>query len=222
MAWPGRWIAVSSLGLSLACGAAGCNLLGAMAYKFGGAPAIPAKYAPPKTPMVVLVENSRNPATLRLEAQRLSSRVTDELDKHQVAPLIDPSKLNDLRRTDPTKFNAMAVTAVGRAVGAEQVVVVDLVEFNIQPDLASETFQGLAEARVRVVDVASGETRWPLDVSGGYPLSAKTSYVRPVDGVDAVTLSEQLQSALSSQIARLFYEWKADSADGAAEKAKEG
>lgn len=212
---------LAALGLALSCGLMGCTMLGAMAYKMSGAPDVKAQYAPPKTPLVVLVENSRNPAALRLEAQRLASRVTDELKEHQVGPLIDPTKLADLRRARPEAYNGMAVTAIGREVRAEQVVVVDLVEFNVQPDLASETLQGLAQARVRVVDVASGETRWPLDTSGGFPLSAKTSYVRASDGVDATTLSEKLQRALSSQIARLFYDWKSDSADGAAEKAKE-
>ena len=41
---------------------AGCNVVGVVAYKVAGPPKVPAKYVPPKEPMVVLVERYNAPS----------------------------------------------------------------------------------------------------------------------------------------------------------------
>ena len=43
---------------------------------------------------------------------------------------------------------------------------VDLVMFQIESALATEMFKGDAEAHVWVIDVQSGQTRWPTDTQG--------------------------------------------------------
>src|SRR3712207_3208385 len=70
----------------LACALlAGCNVIGVAAYKFSGPPTVPAKFKPAaQEPMLVLVENSRNPTNLRMDADRLARSLATELKQHKV------------------------------------------------------------------------------------------------------------------------------------------
>lgn len=206
--------------LALACTTlSGCNILGVLGYKLSGPPTIQAKYEPEKMPMLVLVENSRNPATLRVDADRVARNVATELREHEAAPVVEPSALDDFRRAKGSAYGGMAINAVGRALGAEQVLYIDLIQLAVEPALASEMLKGRAEARVRVVDVAAGQTRWPLDASLGHPVVVETQYVRAggADGVTEPAVRDRLHAMLADRIAKLFYDWKADSMDGGAE-----
>ena len=205
----------------LACAAlalGGCNVAGALAYKVTGPPPIPAKYVPAKVPMLVLVENSRNPSNLRLDADRLTRTIGEELAPHHVAPVIDPEKLTDFRRAQGAHYASLSITAVGRAVGAEQVLYVDLIDVSIEPAIGSELLQGRAEARVRVVDVHTGQTLWPSDAAQGQPVGAATSYTSVSAGGGESIVRDQLLDSLADKIAKLFYTWKSDTADGQGEE----
>jgi hypothetical protein len=208
-----------SLVALLACAAGGCNVVGALAYKVSGPPAIPAKYVPAKNePMLVLVENSRNPSSQRIDADRLAGAIKEELEKHKVAPVIDPDKLTEFRRAQGATYATQAITAVGRQVGAAQVLYIDLIDLSVEPAMGSELLQGRAEARVRVVDVQTGQTKWPQDASQGQPVGAATSYISGTAGGGEPAVRDQLIQALADKIAKLFYTWKSDTADGAGEE----
>jgi hypothetical protein len=224
---PGRSLLAQSFRRSqvaalLACAAlallGGCNVAGALAYKVTGPPPIPAKYVPAKVPTLVLVENSRNPSNLRLDADRLARAVGEELAAHQVAPITDPEKLTDFRRAQGAHYASLAITAVGRAVGADQVLYVDLIDVSVEPAIGSELLQGRAEARVRFVDVRTGQTLWPSDAAQGQPVGAATSYTSGGAGGGEPIVRDQLIDALADKVAKLFYTWKSDTVDGTAEE----
>jgi hypothetical protein len=195
---------------------AGCNILGIVAYKASGPPPVPAQYVPAWEPLVVMVENPRNPSAVRLDADRLSRHITEQLRSHQVAPLVETKTLADLRDADPGKFRRMAITSVGKSVGARQVIYVNLARFDVESAMASEMLKGSAEASVRVVDTETGDTLWPPDSAEGYPLSFETGFVRTnaAGGVTEVTVRDEMCRTMADQVAKLFYTWQSDTVDG--------
>ena len=192
----------------LAC-CGGCLVVGAVLHKVFGPPAVAAKYAPPKEPTLVLVESKGNPSGGEFDADQVARSVGDELKKHEVGPLIDPDKLASVRETDPDKFRGMSIVALGRAVGAKKVIYVDLVESGVDADASEGSMHASATARVRVVDVESGDTVWPLDTARqGYELDAQVPYSSHTDRQTVIAMHNAIITNISDQIAKLFYAWK--------------
>jgi hypothetical protein len=195
--------------LAAAMFASGCNAAGALWYKVAGAPPVPAKYEPIKQPTLVLVENYRNPALTEFDADRVARAVNDDLKKNDVAPLIDHDQLLALRDADPDKFRSMTIPSVGRAVGAKQVIYVDLIESEVQGDASRGVVRGKTAARVRVVDVETGQTLWPVDAQAGAQVGSKVPYAELTES-SANEVHDVMLTSLSEQIGRLFHKWKPD------------
>jgi hypothetical protein len=183
----------------------GCVVAGVIADKLSPEPAAPAAYVPPKDNMLVIVENFQNPASVALVSERLDRQVTDELVRHRVAPIVNPDRLVELRLEKSKIYDKMQIADIGRAVGARQILYADLVDFAVEPALNAPMARGHAEARVRVIDAATGQTLWPPDSSAGFPVKAQTPFVTLKEGVTEQTLQQQVALQLSDGIARLFY-----------------
>jgi hypothetical protein len=196
---------------------AGCTIIGAAAAKLAPDPVIPPQFPLAKEPTLVLVENYHNPASLRLQADMVCRAIVDDLKANDVAPLVDTEDAADLRHKDAVAYRKMPLDAIGKAVGASQVIYVDLESFEVTHALASELYSGAAMARVRVVG-DTGEVLWPTDSAGGYPINVKVNPQRRAQGVAEDAVREQLTAALSEKIGRLFHKWTAESSDGAAEQ----
>ena len=196
---------------------AGCTIIGAAAAKLAPDPVIPPQYVLANEPTLVLVENYHNPASMRLQADMVCRAIFDDLQASGVVPLVDPEAAADLRHKDSVAYRKMPLDAIGKAVGANQVIYVDLVSFDVTHALASELYSGAAMAKVRVVG-STGEVLWPSDSASGYPINIKVNPHRTAAGVAENAVREQLTADLAQKIGRLFHKWTAESSDGAAEQ----
>jgi len=186
---------------------AGCNAIGAIAYKVSPLPKTPAKYKPYPEMGVVVVENSRNPGASEIDAQQIAALVSDELRKNKVMPLVEDNVVNDLRDKDPKVFKTMALAAVGRAVGARQMVYVDIGRIVIETSVADQMVKGTIEATVRVIDTKTGVVRWPSESVQGYPVSIDTPLLAVDDKMTEQGLRRRMHEYLAISIGRLFYDW---------------
>ena len=186
----------------------GCTWVHALSSKVMGPEPVEAQYIPLPEPMLVLVENFRAASTTQLDAEMLTRYINTELTEHNIAPVIDFDKLAALR-TDPTmNFREMKIDAIGRAVGAKQILYVDLVSTSVAAPIGGEVYVGRAAARVKIVDATTGETRWPSDITEGAPMSYQTPSI-PAEkgGDDPMRVRQRLDEALAGRIGRLFYKW---------------
>src|SRR4029079_7508378 len=71
----------------------GCNVLGVAASAVAGGEEVKAQYQIPKRPTIVVAENFSNPSMTSLDDEPRARFVTDELNQHAIAPMIDPSKV---------------------------------------------------------------------------------------------------------------------------------
>ncbi len=200
----------SSTLLLLACTCAmslfsgGCALFGLIAYTLTP-PTVDARYEPPKTPMLVLVENRQNPGMFVAEADELTSYIIDDLAAYKVGPIVDRQKLEALRdsRNDISK---LTISQVGREVGAKQVLYVDLRRINIGRTIEGVPTHGRIDAMVHVVDVDSGRTTFP-QIGEAWPIDYETSLAHDVNGPDPTLVRSALTRATGTTIGRLFHDY---------------
>jgi TolB-like protein len=183
----------------------GCEVPGVLLHIAMGEPAIPAQYEPPKGKTLVLVENYRSPDEMQLDGDQIANDVTVELKKEGKLEVVNPED-------DAAKFRAMNIQQVGKALDAKQVIYVDLLESAVTKDPSEGAVHGVAKARVKVIDVETGNTLWPSDASDGKELS-QTAEFDPADSTHAMAIHTQMLANLSSKIAKLFYSWKPDTQD---------
>src|SRR2546422_11249792 len=107
--------------ISCALFASGCGKLLAVAVAKTVGEDIPAKYVPVKTdPMLVLAENYQNPGNSSVACEQVARYVGKNLERKNVAPLIDPTGVLDLRAKDLEAYRQMTITQIGQALGAKQ------------------------------------------------------------------------------------------------------
>ncbi|MEO6434610.1 MAG: hypothetical protein ABIP55_02465 [Tepidisphaeraceae bacterium] len=188
---------------------AGCSVLGIAAYKIAGPPAVPAQYVPARTPMLILVENFQYQTSAAAPSDVLARYIAADLQKHNVAPLIPLEKLQAMRDAGAPEYTKMSITAIGRELGAAQILYVQLHSSDVTPLSGGEALHGQAAASVKVVDVATGQNLWPTDIAGGHVVAAKAQASSSRQATPA-DVHQQLTIKLTEQISRLFYKWKPD------------
>jgi len=194
----------------LASCAAGCAAAGALSHKFVGPPPVPAMYKPAKEPMLVLVENYRNPSAAVVDGQHLSHLVAEQLRRHNVVPVVDPGKLETVR-ADPG-YAKMSIPRIGRAAGAKQVLYVNVRKIAVESTVGGETINGVADLTVRVVDCATGNNRWPIDAAG-HPISVATPWMGRGEGANESELREQMNRSGAVAIGKLFRKYSVEYED---------
>ncbi len=202
---PVRAVVLAGLGWA----AGGCSAVGTVAHMVFGPPAVDAEYEPKKRPTLVLVENFQDPDASSADGDTIARAVGEQLHQHADLAVVDPDKLVPLRTEQAAAFHDMSVPAVGRAMGAEQVVYVNLVESEASADPTGAAVHATATARVRVVDAATGVVLWPAGQPRGKELTAKMEYDR-TDSERGTGMRGEMLGQLSDQIAKLFYRWKPD------------
>lgn len=190
----------------LAASASSCVALAAVASKVKPPETIDAEYKPAKEPTVVFVESYQNPDLYAVESDRLARDISHEFTEHKAFPVVPPQKLIELKSASGPEFSKMDLPAVARAVGAKQVVYVNLIKFSADPPTGGETVQGESEAVVRFVDATTGQTLFPRDSSVGRDVRFKTSALSE-EGTTRDAVQKQLYQHLSTEISHLFYNW---------------
>ena len=193
----------------LACSASGCVALAAVASKVSPAPTMDAEYKPAKEPTLVFVESYQNPDLYEVESDRLARDISFAFTEHKAFPVVPTQKLIELKGEKGSAFSKMDLPSVARAVGAKQVIYVNVLKFSADPPAGSEAVRGEAEAMVRFVDVKTGQTLFPRDSSVGRDVSYKTPALSE-EGTTRDAVQKQLYQHMSEDISRLFYDWVND------------
>lgn len=195
----------------LVWGGGGCAAAGFVASAVQGPKKVEAKYKPTTRPTVVVVDSYRvkDGTTETIEfREALASFVTDELRRNAVVPVIDNYKVFDLRMSDPKSFRALSVDGIGKKLGAEQVVYVDLVRARTTEPMGGQAVQGEVSAVVKLVDVPTGKTLWPTESSEGYFVSSDVPFTQKDENTNTPAVREGLARAVALQIGRLFYAYE--------------
>lgn len=205
----GRWAHLAAAAVLAGATAAGCVAAGYIAHVASGPPKVQALYTPTTRPTAVLVDSRNQRGVDSALRDQLASLLTVELEDRKVVPVVAFHRIYDLRHADPRGFRQLKVDEVGRRVGAEQVIYVEILESDFVPTSAGMLLKGSLTAVVRVVDVETGDVLWPTTMSEGYMVAVETPFQeRRAASADAVR--EAVCRLMADRIARLFYTYRVE------------
>ncbi len=203
----------STLGLVAAAGAAlsSCNIVGPAAYLIGGQPKVDAQFALSDRPTVVFVDDPENILPARRLRRLIGDRVAQELMVKKLVS-ITISSADAMAVAGRERFGEqMPIDAIGRAVGAEQVLFINMVAFSLSPEGITPRPSGACQ--VKVIDVTNRERLFPTEDSGfasssGYPVQVamrQVSLERYRTTSSRRRINEQLANEIADQITKVFY-----------------
>lgn len=186
----------------------GCNIVGPAAALAAGPPKIDAQYTLADVPTVVFVDDRKNlvsPVTLR---RAIADKTSQELMAQKlVTTTINPQDAILIASRSDRNGALMDIEAIGRAVGAHQVVYVQITQFADTPDGYTPIPTG--SANVKVIDVTNGQRMFPgPDMAGGYPVKSSGKPVDPslyATRPSRMKIFESLAVQLGDEIAKVFY-----------------
>lgn len=186
-----------------------CNLLVPLVVILAPDPEVKAVFELPDRPTVVFVDDRKNlvtPTTLR---RVIANRVSRDLMlKKVLTTTIESVDAMVIARQNDTDEYVMPMDAIGRAVGAELIIYVEMLDFRERPDPYTPKPRGVCS--VRVIDVVNHIRLFPpADAEGSsHPLEVIMDAVNPEQFASRASRN-QVALALAEQIgmetARLFY-----------------
>lgn len=201
------------LALAIACTGflSSCNILGPAAYIIDGLPKRDAQYELMDRPTVVFVDDPRNALTDRNLRRYIGDKIATELMINKVVTVtISSADAMGVARGDK-HGNRMPIEAIGRAVGAEQVLYIEMISFTLSPD--NVTPQPMGVCRIKVIDTMNRTRLFPKmdetsQASAAYPVHValpklSTELYRTASGRRKI--NEQLANHMADQVAKVFY-----------------
>jgi len=188
-----------------------CNILSPAAFLAMGQTKTPAMYELENRPTVVFVDdrNSAIPINATRIRRSIADLLTDELMARKlVTQTISPRDAMALARRRDREGNLMSMEAIGEAVGAEQLIYIEMLSFRGSSD--NVTPRPAAVCRVKVIDIVArtrvfppvgGDSDWQQVAALGQPMSLEL--YRNSEGRRQIERS--LSAAIADQVCKLFY-----------------
>jgi len=182
----------------------GCNVVGVLGHAIGN-PDTEAQYILPKKPTVVIVSDLPDPTGQRIESEALAAEIDNQLQMHDLVPVVSSSKVADLRSTSGAELSPAKIAL---AADAEQVIYVRITVSTLDAGPVNDVVKGQLDAVVSVINARTGEALWPTDGSLGTPVSCETPMMTTGNGVNRSLVRSQMYVQLADGIAKLFYKYK--------------
>ena len=213
---PDRWGMIQRVGRALVlvaglCASSlwgGCNIVTPLAGLAGGPPMADAQYVLADVPTVVFVDDRANhldPNTLR---RVIADKISQDLMSNKALTMtISPQDAMLLASRNDRARNLMNIQEIGKAVGAQQIVYVEIATFEDTPD--GYTPRPTAQANVKVIDVAAGQRVFPdANAPRGWSVHVNGAPADPslfASRSSRLKIHESLANDLGYEVARLFY-----------------
>ena len=166
---PLRWRAgVMVLLVAAAAGLAGCQqtawVLVQIVKPWTPEETVDAQYDLQGKSVLVLVD-TKDPA-LASDRPRLESAMSEAIGKvlaenKACGPIVPARSVDTARKTEP-KFAEWSVAQAGKFFNVDRVVHVEMEQFRLRDNPASNVYHGYAQAAVRIVDAETGQQVWPV------------------------------------------------------------
>lgn len=199
------------LALAVAATLAGCNIAGPAFYFLHGPEKIPRLYELDKErPTVIFIDDramniQRTPTRERIAAAAERSL----LDNGALVRVIDSRSAAAIVTNEP-RGELMAISEIGRAVGAEVVIYVTPDVFALSTD--GQTFEPIARLRVKVLDAVSDARLWP-ETREGHLLSVSASRKQggnPSGAAEIREAEDKFADLVGLRLAQMFYAREAE------------
>jgi hypothetical protein len=173
-------------------------------------PLVEAKYKFVKGKKIaVLVDDYLAPITSPGMKRGLAQKIGDgliEAGAVRAGDLVSTESVAQLPK-DTAQGKKISIQNIGKQVQADQVLYVNIVEFNLQADPENPLIHPKARAYVKVVNVEDGDRLWPIDITGE-PIEAKSRMQNELitDKADTSPFAERLSLLVASEVVDLFFD----------------
>lgn len=207
----GRWFCGLAMGSLLAIAAlnAGCNIV-TPAYAIVSGPAKrPAEFVLEDRPTLVFVDDRANVLSRRNLRREIADKMSQDLMVSEALTRTISPRDGMAVALEETHGDPMPIDAIGRAVGAEQVIYVEMQSFLLSPDGTSP--MPTARCSVKVIDAANRVKLYPPVGSSDDSRSIDVA-MQPVStemyksSATRRQLEDMLAQTAGTELAKLFYE----------------
>jgi len=193
----------------------GCNIISPIAYIIGGLPKVDAEYEFEERTTTIFVDDRANVIGPNARGIRLkiADQITQDLIEHDVLKpemIISPRDTLGLVMAKDRYSDRMPIDVIGREVGAEQILYIEMFAFGQARD---GTPKPATACRVRVIDVTNRVRLYPTDsTETSRMVLAELPAIDPSAYRDVSTklkIYQKLAEVTGSQIGKLFYRHEA-------------
>ncbi len=169
---------------------------------------VDAEYKPPADRKVlVFVDDIRMPVSYEQIKTDLTDRLNVQLLENKIAGKVIPSEMLQNYIAMTPKFNQLSVAEVGKELGADLVLYVEITRFSLRDSDQTPIWQGRLATSVRWVDVKTAKRLWPSDRIDGYDVPLmELPTEENVSAAYGAEIAKQLAEGMSAQIAWFFYD----------------
>ncbi len=187
----------------------GCSLAGVAVSRSAGN-TVGAQYVPNKTDtMLIMVESYGLSMDSGIETEHMTLVLRKTFEDDKIASLVDQQALERLKDAGPEQYTPMTIADIGRKVGAKQVLYVNIWRSEIVKPAGSGQMRGHMDAVVKVVDSASGDTRWPNDAPSE-AVEITTDWTPQGADTSENDLRAQMADQMAADIGKLFQNYHPD------------
>lgn len=204
-----------ALALLCALASQGCNYGIAALYLVEGPPKIQAAYDElnPERKTIVFIDDRGNSAPRRALRRAIGQAAEEALLAEGVLKpeMVIPSSGALFATAQEKRSDARSIVEIGRSLGAEVVIYVNIHQFTLSRDGAS--LQPAASGFVKVIDAAADQRIWPDGSAAGHPVSyteSDASAEVPKTSGERTAAEDRLAKFFGREIARVFFDHKKD------------
>lgn len=185
----------------------GCQSLAGFWVGMQGGEEIKAEYELSDGPLLILFDDRSGridrPQALRQAHKKVSDLFAEQEVNTRVIPFTEWQRFQQ----SADKYDRLTIREIGERMGAEQVIYVGVEKFATQSQEGAPIYQGVFEARVKVI--STDRTRdvriWPRD-GAGYRVVVSTDPT-PMDGdTSEGDVADELGTKMGEKVAKLFFD----------------
>lgn len=195
------WLVICSLAVVLS----GC--IGAIIGQFTGRRSetvkVEAKYKLESGNLLILVDTPSGVARSSEARSVLSSKLEREIAHYELAANVIPASELSALRSSRDDFEELDIRRIGQELWAQQVLYVEITEFQLSSIWEQSAGQSLMQGRVKVFDVEQNRRVWPEIEPLGYEVIVRTR-LGEGEGKNQQELMEELCQRMSVKIVKLF------------------
>jgi hypothetical protein len=189
----------------------GCGRYGGLAYYMGmgRGTKIEPQFELPKATTVVLVDDPAERVVWPRTRDLLERYLGEELLAHDAVPaVVHPDAVTRFRQAD-SRFERYSATAIGRKLGADTVIWIEVRDFFAPTEIEDTSTAALISVAIKVLNAAEEERSdrvrlWPVDESG-YIHSTELNAVQVAKFKGDNAVAKELARRAAIQIGRYFY-----------------
>jgi hypothetical protein len=134
----------------------------------------------------------------------LSRELEQEIELYGLAESVIPGSELSALRSSREDFEELDIRWIGRELWAEQVLYVEIIEFQLGTLLDKPAGQGLMRGRVKVFDVGQNRRVWPEIEPLGHEVIMRTGFREPAGKEYRQDFTQELCQRMAVKVVKLF------------------